>query len=107
MNLNSSQLRSLLFSSAGIVCSQRNSNKNSPALIKCSTFAENTQKSAICKSDMNFGITTVELLLYQLGTRGSDVYYCLLHLECHSITFSILNPIGLFSTKRGKRDVAN
>jgi len=31
----------------------------------------------------------------------------LLHLECHSILFSNLNLIGLFSTERGKRDVEN
>jgi len=29
------------------------------------------------------------------------------HVECHSIKTSNLNQIGLFSTERGKRDVAN
>ena len=33
--------------------------------------------------------------------------YILLHLECHLISFSNLNRIGLFSTERGKRDVEN
>jgi len=33
--------------------------------------------------------------------------FVLLHLECHSIPFSNLNLIGLFSTERGKRDVEN
>jgi len=31
----------------------------------------------------------------------------LLHLECHSISISNLNLIGLFSTKRGERDPEN
>jgi len=33
--------------------------------------------------------------------------YSRLHLECHLISFSNLNLIGLFSTERGKRDVEN
>jgi len=33
------------------------------------------------------------------------VIYRLLHLECHEISFSYLDLIGLFSTERGKRDV--
>jgi len=33
--------------------------------------------------------------------------YSLLHLECHSISFANLNPIGLFSLKGSKRDVEN
>jgi len=31
----------------------------------------------------------------------------LLHLECHSISISNLNRIGLFSTQRCKRDLEN
>ena len=31
--------------------------------------------------------------------------YSLLHLQCHSILISNLNLLGLFSTKRGKRDL--
>jgi len=33
--------------------------------------------------------------------------YSLLHLECHSISFSIPNPIGLFSSKLGQRNLKN
>jgi len=33
--------------------------------------------------------------------------YILLHLECHSNSISNLNLLGLFSTKRGKRDLQN
>jgi len=33
--------------------------------------------------------------------------YSLINLECHSISFSILKLIGLFSTERGKRDIKN
>jgi len=33
--------------------------------------------------------------------------YSLLHLECHSISFSNLKLIGLFSAERGKRGVEN
>jgi len=35
------------------------------------------------------------------------IEYSLLHLECYSISISNLNLISLFSTERGKRDVAN
>ena len=31
--------------------------------------------------------------------------YSLLHLECHFISISNLNLLGLFSTERGKRDL--
>ena len=45
----------------------------------------------------------------------ANMYICImsihtnsrLHLECHSITFSNPNLIGLFSTERGKRDHQN
>jgi len=33
--------------------------------------------------------------------------YSLLHLECHVISISNLNLLGLFSTERGKRDLKN
>jgi len=33
--------------------------------------------------------------------------YSLLNLECHSISFSIPNPIGLFSTKLGQSNLKN
>jgi len=33
--------------------------------------------------------------------------YSLLHLECHVISISNLNLLGLFSTERGKRDPEN
>jgi len=36
-----------------------------------------------------------------------DDMYTLLHLECHLISISNLNLIGLFSTERGKRDLEN
>ena len=36
------------------------------------------------------------------GDIGS-VDYSTLHLECHSISISILNRIGLFSTERAKK----
>jgi len=35
------------------------------------------------------------------------VMYSLLHLECHLISISNLNLIGLFSTERGQRDIKN
>ena len=38
---------------------------------------------------------------------SADRFYSLLHLECHSISFSILNQIGLFSTERGNGDLQN
>jgi len=34
-------------------------------------------------------------------------WYRLLHVECQPIKSSNLNPIGLFSTERGQRDVEN
>jgi len=42
--------------------------------------------------------------------RESDTqkkWYCLLHVEWHSIESSSLNLIGLLSTERGKRDLEN
>jgi len=33
--------------------------------------------------------------------------YSLLHVECHSIKSSNLNPFGVFSTEHGKRDLEN
>jgi len=38
---------------------------------------------------------------------GDDCFYSLLHLECHSISFSILDRIGLFSTERGNGGLQN
>jgi len=35
------------------------------------------------------------------------IQYSLLHLECHVISISNLNLLGLFSTERGKRDLEN
>jgi len=35
------------------------------------------------------------------------VMYSLLHLECHLISFSNLNLLGLLSDERGKRDLEN
>ena len=36
------------------------------------------------------------------------IYKCsLLHLECHSISISNLDLIGLFSTEHGKGDLEN
>jgi len=40
-------------------------------------------------------------------TKTSIVRQVLLHLECHSISDSQLNPIGLFSTERGQRGLEN
>jgi len=40
-------------------------------------------------------------------SRVSHVKYSLLHLECHLISISNLNLLGLFSTERGKRDLEN
>jgi len=35
------------------------------------------------------------------------IRYSILHLECHLISISNLNLLGLFSTERGKRDLEN
>jgi len=35
------------------------------------------------------------------------MYYSQLHLECHLISISNLNLLGLFSMQRGKRDLEN
>jgi len=44
-------------------------------------------------------------------TSHENIYICymhsLLHLECHLISISNLNLLGLFSTERGKRDLEN
>ena len=48
-------------------------------------------------------VYTRENLYENLGTPR----YSLLHLECHSISFSNLNVIRLFSTECGNRDAEN
>jgi len=57
------------------------------------------------------GVARSQSTTYTYNTQGpysSRVFtYTLLQLECHSISISILNLIGLFLTERGNRDLNN
>jgi len=62
------------------------------------TFIYTESLSYVCTYKLKHSDTDLVIHIY---------VYSLLHLECHSISFSNLNLLGRFSTERGKRDLEN
>ena len=53
------------------------------------------------------GLAGVDTNLREDESAEFKNIYSLLHLECHLISISNLNLLGLFSIERGKRDLEN